>query len=161
MMIVFFINKYRIKKIADLNIFYDNILIKHHSSVFYLSCDFKVWSVYSIKSIKIELSQCFTSCIKNDVMAFSPPHLLYNTPTKLCLERLCWAWYPKLIKELNRKLQISQNKCIRFAWDWVIGFSFYTKSYLNLIGCLFTKDLISTSFSLFYLPQREMSWRCR
>ena len=40
--------------------------------------------------------------------------LLCNALTQAHLDYACTAWYPKLTKKLKDKLQVAQNKCIRF-----------------------------------------------
>ena len=41
--------------------------------------------------------------------------LLYNAMIQLFFNYACNAWYPNLNKNLTTRLQVAENKCIRFC----------------------------------------------
>ena len=93
--------KGHLKNQTDLNIKYGDIKIKQHNNVTYLGCilDNNLSGKPSVRTSqwKIEIS--------------IPETKIFNLP----FAHACSAWYPSLSKRLLKKIQISQNKCIRYC----------------------------------------------
>ena len=52
---------------------------------------------------------------KNKLLTPELDIMVCNTLIQLHFDCVCTVWYPNLIKKTIRKIQIMQNKCIRFC----------------------------------------------
>ena len=52
---------------------------------------------------------------KQKFLALPLCRLLCNALMQLHYDHACSAWYPSLNKRLSKKIQTSQNKCIRYC----------------------------------------------
>ena len=114
-----FANKRRSKNVRQLNIRYNHINIKQHSQVTYLGCvlddrmscepmQLKVINkIYGILNFFYRKNRYPTKELRRMLCnALIQPHFDYECP----------AWYPNLNKKkTKKKIQIMQNKCIRFC----------------------------------------------
>ena len=76
------------------------ILLKQHSAVEYLGC--------YLDSNLNEVSMAH----------YLPQRLLCNVLIQPHFDYRCTPWYPLLSKALKTKLQVAQNKCIRFCLEF-------------------------------------------
>ena len=104
--LIVFGTKYRLNKVSSLDIKYGEIHIKQYHTVTYLGC--LLDETLSGESMAFKVINKINSRVRFPYRKnrfFSPP-----------LRRLlCNSWYPNLNKRLKSKLQILQNKCIRFC----------------------------------------------
>ena len=115
---ILFANKNKIKKVGKLDIHLGDIQIKQHSKVTYLGCildeDLSGESMATKMLGKINAKLRFLYR-KNKFLTPSLRRLLCNALIQPHFDYACSAWYPNLNQKLTKKLQTSQNKCIRFC----------------------------------------------
>ena len=115
---ILFASKNKIKKMGKLNINHGNINIKQHSKVTYLGCildeDLSGESMATKVLGKINAKLRFLYR-KNKFLTPSLRRLLCNALIQPHFDYACSAWYQNLNQKLLKKLQTSQNKCIRFC----------------------------------------------
>ena len=108
--------KGHLKNQTDLNIKYGDIKIKQHNNVTYLGCILdnnlfgepmviKVLGLVNGRLKFLYWKQRFLTYPLRRCNALIQPHYDYA----------CSAWYPSLSKRLLKKIQISENKCIRYC----------------------------------------------
>ena len=115
---VLFASKNKVKKAEPLNIIYKGTEIKQHSKVNYLGCILdeslsgESMGLHVLKKLNNRLKFLYR---KNKFL--SPPlrRLLCNAIIQPHFDYACTAWFPNLNKNLKKKLQTFQNKCIRFC----------------------------------------------
>ena len=66
----------------------------------------------TIKKINFRLNYLFR---RKHILTASLRRLLCNTLIHPHFDYACTAWYPNLCKKLKNKIQITQNKCVRFC----------------------------------------------
>ena len=108
----------RLKNLEEMDIRRGEIKIKQHSSVNYLGCTFD-------KSLSgVEMATKVTKTVSGRLrflyrkQTFLTPYLrrlLCNALVQPHFDYACIAWYSNLGKKYTKKLQIMQNKCIRFC----------------------------------------------
>ena len=105
-------------KVSSLDIKYGEIHVKQYQTVTYLGCLLDK-TLYG-ESMALKIINKINSRLrflyrKNRFL--SPPlrRLLCNSLTLPYFDYACSAWNPNLNKRLKTKLQILQNKCIRFC----------------------------------------------
>ena len=116
--ILFGEDKRKIKKLKKLEIIYNNIRIKQHPRVTYLSCtpeetmseESMTHKVISIVNARLKFLPR-----KNKYLTPNLRRLLCNALIQLHFDYAYSAWYPNLSKKLKNRIQTSQNKCIRFC----------------------------------------------
>ena len=115
---ILFANKNKIKKVGKLDIHLGDIQIKQHSKVSYLGCildeDLSGESMATKMLGKINAKLRFLYR-KNKFLTPGLRRLLCNALIQPHFDYACSAWYPNLNQKLTKKLQTSQNKCIRFC----------------------------------------------
>ena len=115
---ILFAPKYKRNIVKVLDIFHNDLKIKQFSSVTYLGCILdeamtgEEMATYVIKKISNKLKflyrkQMFFSRVVRRMLcnAIIQPHFDYA----------CTSWYLNLSKKFKNKLQVTQNKCIRFC----------------------------------------------
>ena len=114
---ILFGTKHRLNKVNSLEIKYGEIHIKQYHTVTYLGC--LLDETLSGESMALKVINKINSRLrflyrKNRFL--SPPlrRLLCNSLIQPHFDYACSAWCPNLNKRLKSKLQILQNKCIRF-----------------------------------------------
>ena len=117
---ILFSSKRTIKKVPKLNINYKNIQIKQHSKVTYLDCilDETIWG----KSMALKTINKINSGLKflHRKSKFLTPvlcSLLRNFPIQLHFDYALPAWYTNFTQKMKNKIQITQNKCIRYCLE--------------------------------------------
>ena len=115
---ILFGTKHRLNKVNSLEVNYGEIHIKQYHTVTYLGC--LLDETLSGESMALKVINKINSRLrflyrKNRFL--SPPlrRLLCNSLIQPHFDYACSAWYPNLNKRLKSKLQILQNKCIRFC----------------------------------------------
>ena len=97
---------------------YGNIEIKQYSKVTYLGCildndlygESMATKVLSLVNSRLKFLYRKQKCLT------LPLHrLLCNASIQPHYDYACPAWYPSLNKRLSKKIQTSQNKCIRYC----------------------------------------------
>ena len=115
---ILFTSKNKIKKVGKLSINRGDIQIKQHSKVTYLGCvldeDLSGESMATKVIGKINGRIKFLYR-KNRFLDSSLRRLLCNALVQPHFDYACSAWYPNLTQNLSKKLQTTQNKCIRFC----------------------------------------------
>jgi len=115
---ILFAPKGKSKKLDSLDISLGNIEIKQHSKVSYLGCildenlNGESMALNVIKKINMRLMFLYR---KNKFLTPQLRRMLCNALIQPHFDYACTAWYPNLNKNLLKKLQIMQNKCIRFC----------------------------------------------
>ena len=115
---ILFASQRKIKTIKKLNIKYQDIEIKQHSQVTYLGCVMdetmsgEPMALKVINKINGKLKFIYQ---KNSFLTPGLQRMLCNALIQPHFDYACSAWYPNLNAKLERKLQIMQNKCIRFC----------------------------------------------
>ncbi len=115
---ILFTSKNKLKKVGNLSIHHGDIQIKQQSNVTYLGCvldeDLSGESMATKVIGKINGRIKFLYR-KNKFLNSSLRRLLCNALVQPHFDYACSAWYPNLTQNLSKKLQITQNKCIRFC----------------------------------------------
>ena len=106
------------KLAGELDIRYKDVKIKQHKHVNYLECALD--ETMSNKTMALGVTEKINSRLKslyrkNRVLDVPHRGLLYNALIQPHFDYACTAWYPNLSKKLKDKLQVTQNKCIRFC----------------------------------------------
>ena len=115
---ILFATKHRLKQVSPLHIKYHDINIKQHSKVTYLGCIFdeslsgESMALKVINKINGRLKFLYR---KNRFLSFPLRRLLCNALIQPHFDYACCSWYSNLNKKLKDKLQVLQNKCIRFC----------------------------------------------
>ena len=97
---------------------YNGSEIKQYSKVIYLGClldkavSGESVALKTIKRINQKLKFLYR---KNRFLTPEPRRLLCNAIMQPHFNYACSAWYPNLTQKLKKKLQVMQNKCIRFC----------------------------------------------
>ena len=110
--------KRQLKNQRDLDLRYGDIEIKQHSRVTYLGCildnDLSGESM-ATKVLKLVNNRLKFLYRKQKFLTLSLRRLLCNALIQPHYDYACSAWYPSLNKRLSKKIQTSQNKCIRYC----------------------------------------------
>ena len=97
---------------------YGDIEIKQHSKVTYLGCildnDLSGESM-ATKVLRLVNNRLKFLYRKQKFLTLSLRRLLCNALIQPHYDYACSAWYPSLNKRLSKKIQTSQNKCIRYC----------------------------------------------
>ena len=115
---ILFASRRKIKTIKKLNIKYQDSEIKRNSQVTSLGCAMdetmtgEPTTLIVINKINGKL-KCFYR--KNSFLTAGLRKMLCNALMQPHFDYACSAWYPNLNAKLKKKLQIIQNKCIRFC----------------------------------------------
>ena len=115
---ILFGNKRQLKNQRDLVLGYGNIEIKQYSKVTYLGCildndlsgESMVTKVLSLVNSKLKFLYW-----KQKFLTLPLCHSLCNALIQPHYDYACPVWYPSLNKRLSKKIQTSQNKCIRYC----------------------------------------------
>ena len=115
---ILFGNKRQLKSQGDLVHGYGNIEIKQYSKVTYLGCildnDLSGESM-ATKILSLVNSRLKFLYRKQKLLTLSLLRLLCNALIQPHYDYACLVWYPSLNKRLSKKIQTSQNKCIRYC----------------------------------------------
>ena len=115
---ILFAPKSKINKIGKLNITYSNIHITQYSKVTYLGCILaeslsgESMALYVVDKINKKIKFLYR---KNQFLTTSSRRRLYNALIQPHFGYAYSACYPNLNAGLKKKLQITQNKCLRFC----------------------------------------------
>ena len=108
----------KVRQMRDMNIARGDINIKQYLSVNYLGCildhDLSGKSMFSHVSGKIS-GRLKLLYRKQSFLSFQLRRLLCNALIQPHFDYASSAWYPNLNKKYKKKIQILQNKCIRFC----------------------------------------------
>ena len=115
---ILFASKRKIKSARKLNVKYKNIKIKQHSQVTYLGCVLDE-TLYG-EPMALKVSNKINGKLKfiyrkNKFLTPTLCRMLCNAIIQPHFDYACSAWYPNLNEKLKKKIQITQNKCIRFC----------------------------------------------
>ena len=112
---ILFGTKHRHNKVSSLDIKYGEIHIKQYHTVTYLGC--LLDENFSGEPKVINKISTRLRFLYRGNRVLSPPlrRLLCNSPIQSHFDYACLARHPNLNKRLKSKLQIIQNKCIRFC----------------------------------------------
>ena len=144
--IVFGSNK-KLKNLSELDIRHGDVKIKQYSKVTYLGCilDQNMSGESMATKVLGKINGRLRFLYRKQSFLTSPlRRLLCNALMQPHFDYACSAWYPNLNKKLTKKIQIAQNKCIRF--------------------CLFMKNRSHIGIKEFkrinWLPTRERFEQC-
>ena len=110
--------RHRVNKVNSLEIKYGEIQIKHYHTVIYLGCllDETLSGLSMALKVINKINSRLRFLYRKNIFLSPPLHrLLWNSLIQPHFDYACSAWYPNLNKRLKSKLQILQNKCIRFC----------------------------------------------
>ena len=115
---ILFGTKYKLRSAKSLNIVYNGIEIKQHAKVKYLGCILD--ESVSSESMALNVIDEINSRLKflhRQNRFLTPPlrRLLCNALIQPLFDYACTAWFPNLSKKLRLRLQVTQNKCIKFC----------------------------------------------
>ena len=115
---ILFGTKRQLKNQRDLDLRYGDLKIKQHSKVTYLGCildnDLSGESM-ATKVLRLVNNRLKFLYRKQKFLTLSLRRLLCNALIQPHYDYACSAWYPSLNKRLSKKIQTSQNKCIRYC----------------------------------------------
>ena len=115
---ILFSSKHNLKKGNQINIVYKNNIIKQHSKVPYLGCILdetlsgESMALKVIQKINMKLRFLYR---KNKFLTPLLRRMLCNAIIQPHFDYACLVWYSNLTKALKNKIQVMQNKCIRFC----------------------------------------------
>ena len=115
---ILFGSKRRLKKVDKLNISRGDIKITQHNKVTYLGCILdenlsgESMALKVLTKISSRLSFLYR---KQSFLNSKLRRMLCNALIQPHFDYACSAWYPNLNKKNSKKIQIAQNKCIRFC----------------------------------------------
>ena len=134
---ILFASKRRAKNIRQLNIKYKDINIKQHSEVTYLGCVLdetmsgEPMALKVINKINGKLKFLYR---KNRFLSPELRRMLCNALIQPYFDYACPAWYPNLTEKTKNKIQIMQNKCIKFCLRLAVTLVLIIrKKFLNLL----------------------------
>ena len=115
---ILFGTKLNIKRAEPLNIVYGNVKIKQYTKVTYLGCILD--ESLSGESMALHVLNKINSRLRflyrqNRFLNKPLRRLLCNAMIQPFFDYACPAWYPSLRKDLQKRLQVSQNNCVRFC----------------------------------------------
>ena len=113
---ILFGTELNIKQAEPLNIVYGNVKITQHTKVTYLG--YILDESLSGESMALNVLNKFDSRLlyrQNRFLNKSLQRLLSNTMIQPFLDYACSVWYPSLRKDLQKRLQVPQNSCVRFC----------------------------------------------
>ena len=115
---ILFAFKRKIKKVPKLKINYKNIQIKQYSKVTYLGC--RLDETMSGESMALKVINKINSRLKflhrkNKFLTPALRRLLCSALIQPHFDYASSAWYLNLTQKLKNKIQITQNKCIRYC----------------------------------------------
>ena len=108
----------RLKNSRNLDFRYKDIAIKQYSKVTYLGCILNnnlSGVAMATKVLGTIIGRLKFLYRKQKFLDFSLRRLLCNALIQPHFDYACAAWYPNLNKRFVKKIQICQNKCIRFC----------------------------------------------
>ena len=108
---------FRMKE-RDLNLKYGDIEIKQHCRVTYLGCILD--NILSGEHMAAKVLNTVNNRLKflhrkQKFLSLSLRRLLCNALIQPHFDYACVAWYPLLNKRQAKRIQIAQNKCIRYC----------------------------------------------
>ena len=115
---ILFASKMKVKKLDKLDITYKGIKIKQHSKVEYLGCvldetlNGESMALHILNKVNTKLKFLYR---KNKFLSPALRRLLCNAIIQPHFDYACSAWFPNVNLALKKKLQTTQNKCIRFC----------------------------------------------
>ena len=115
---ILFCSKRNLNLVEELDIRYKDIKIKQYKHVNYLGCMLdesmsgETMALRVIEKINSRLKFLYR---KNRFLDVPLRRLLCNALIQPHFDYACTEWYPNLSKKLKDKLQVTQNKCIRFC----------------------------------------------
>ena len=115
---ILFASKWRAKNIRKLNIKSKDINIKQHSEVTYLGCvldETMSGEPMALKVINKKNSKLKFLYRKNRFLSSELRRVLCNALIHPHFDYACPAWYPNLTGKTKKKIQIMQDKYIRFC----------------------------------------------
>ena len=115
---ILFGTKRQLKDQRDLNLKYGDIEIKQHSRVTYLGCILD--NILSEEHMAAKVLNTVHNRLKflyrkQKFLSLSLRRLLCNALIQPHFDYACAAWYPLLNKRQSKRIQIAQNKCIRYC----------------------------------------------
>ena len=117
---ILFTSKRKFTNARKLNVRYKNIKIKQHSEITYLGCVLdetlsgENMALKGLNKINGKLKFLYR---KNKFLTPTLRRILWNVIIQPHFDYACSARYVDLNEKLVRKMQIAQNKCIRFCLD--------------------------------------------
>ena len=115
---ILFASKRRSKNVRQLNIRYNHINIKQHSQVTYLGCVLDEQMSCESMALKVINNINGKSKFiyrKNGYHTKELRRMFCNALIQPHFDYACPAWYPNLNEKTKKKIQIMQNKYIRFC----------------------------------------------
>ena len=142
-------SKRKIKKVPKLKITYKNMQIKQHSKVTYLGCILD--ETMSGESMALKVINKINSRLKflhrkNKFLTPALRKLLCNALIQPHFDFASTAWYSNLTQKMKNKIQITQNKCIRYCLQ-LDKMTHISKSEFETLNWLPVKDRFNQSIN--------------
>ena len=146
---ILFAFKRKIKKVPKLKINYKNIQIKQYSKVTYLSC--RLDETMSGESMALKVINKINSRLKflhrkNKFLTPALRRLLCSALIQPHFDYASSAWYLNLTQKLKNKIQITQNKCIRYCLK-LDKITHISKNEIETLNWLPVKDRFNQSIN--------------
>ena len=115
---ILFGTKRKLKGLRELDIRQGDVKIKQHPQVTYLGCVLhssltgESMALHALTKINAKLKFLYR---KRSFLSTSLRRLLCNALIQPHFDFACLAWYPCLNRKFKKKVQVAQNKCIRFC----------------------------------------------
>ena len=155
--------KQKLNKTGILNIRHGTIQIKQYHTITYLGCALDENLSGETMALKVIRKINFRFLYRKNRFLSQPlSRLLCNALIQPHFDYACSAWYPNLNNRLKSKLQILQNKCIRFCLNLDskahVGLTKYEKTNWLCINDQFEQCISSMTFKYFnYLSPLRMN----
>ena len=108
------------KSPPKLNISYGDYCLKQHNTIEYLRCylNSNLSDMSMPRKVLKKINTKLNFLLRqSNYLNYSSRRLLCNALIQPHFDYGCTSWYPLLSKALKTKLQIAQNKCIRFCLE--------------------------------------------
>ena len=115
---ILFGTKVNIKRAEPSNIVYGNVKIKQYTKITYLSCildEFLSGESMALQDLNKTNSRLRFLYRKNRFLKKPFRKLICIVMIQPFFDYVGSAWYPRLRKDLQKQLQVSQNNCVRFC----------------------------------------------
>ena len=115
---ILFGTKRKIKGLQELDIRHGDKKIKQHPQVTYLGCvldsslNGESMALHALTKVNAKLKFLYR---KRSFLSTCLRRLLCNALIQPHFDFACLAWYPCLNKKFKKKIQVAQNKCIRYC----------------------------------------------
>ena len=116
---ILFGTKLNIKQAEPLNIVYGNVKIKQYTKVTNIGCILDESLSGESMALHVLNSRLRFLYRQNRFLNKLLRRLLCNMMIQPFFDYACSSWYPSLRKDSQKRLQLSQDNCVRFCLNWI------------------------------------------